>query len=261
MVSKKIIYVIVFLFSALIIQAQETKSKLKLKTALSLETRHIWRGLRGGDGPTVCPTLELQKGRFTIGAWGGYAFDDSFHEVDLYMTYTTPEFQFLIYDCYAPNPHYWHSDPLDYNSERTVHMVRTTGRFKGTEQFPVSILASVYVYGDRLRNNDEFIVGPNNEDIPNPDFKEKNPDRNSVYFEIGYHHKLANKEVSYALGMSPGNSIYTDQFNVCNINMTVQDKFNFGKNYALPISTGLTINPAADRVYLNFTISLEGEKI
>jgi len=66
---------------------------IKVNVSMDLVSSYIWRGVRQGNGPALQPTLEINVGRFTLGAWGSYYFADENHsEADLYATLSLGDF-------------------------------------------------------------------------------------------------------------------------------------------------------------------------
>ena len=234
---KKAIYLIGFILIVLGVKAQELPSKTKVNLSANVLTRHLWRGGISGTAPTIEPTLEIQTGKFTIGAWGAYAFDESYQEVDLYLSYNTPLFQFSLYDFYCPASDFSDSDFFDLDSEKSVHMFDAVAKYKGCAKFPVSLMGSVIFFGE----------------------SDKDPEgdqRYSTYFELGYANKIGGKKFTYALGFTPFEGMYDDSFNVVNMNMTLHDEIKLSKNFTLPVRAGITLNPARERLYLQFGFTI-----
>lgn len=235
---KKSIYVIGLVLICMGAKAQDLPSKTKVNSSIDFVSRHLWRGSHSGTAPTIEPTLEIQTGRFTFGAWGAYAFDESYQEVDLYVSYNTPLFQFSLYDFYCPRPNFENSKFFDFNSENSVHMFDAVAKYKGCAKFPVSVMGSVIFAGES-------------------DKDDKGDQRYSTYFELGYKNKVGGKTFSYALGFSPFEGMYDDKFNVVNVNVTMYDQIKLSNSFSLPIRGGLTLNPAQEKLYLTFVVTLK----
>ena len=218
-------------------KAGDEPKKTDLSLSVDLVTRHVWRGRFSGNSPCIESTLNFQTGKFSYGAWGSYAFDETYHEVDLYVKYDTPLFQFSVYDFYCPNTDFVNSDYFDFDSDKSVHYFDAVAKYKGCEKFPVSLMASVFFYGEYDRDVD-------------------NNQRYSTYLEMGYSKFIAGKKVAWALGFTPFEGYYSDDMNVVNMNMTVYDKIKFSDSYSLPVRASLSLNPDSERVLLSlgFTI-------
>ncbi|NOU59450.1 hypothetical protein [Marinifilum caeruleilacunae] len=235
---KKLIPFIGLVCICLGVSAEKLPSKTKVNRSIDFVSKHLWRGSNSGTAPTIEPTLELQTGRFTFGAWGAYATDDSYQEVDFYVSYNTPLFQFSVYDFYCPRPNFENSKFFDFDSENSVHLFDALVKYKGCAKFPVSVMGSVLFYG-------EFD-------------KDENGDQNySTYFELGYSNFIGGKKFTYALGFSPFEGMYDDKFNVVNVNVTMYDELKLTDKFSLPIRGGLTLNPATEKLFLTFAVTLK----
>lgn len=218
--------------------AEELPSKTQINWSIDLVSRHLWRGNNSGTAPTIEPTLELQTGKFTFGAWGAYAWDKSYQEVDLYIQYNTPLFQFAAYDFYCPNSDYTDSQFMDFSGDKSVHLFDLTAKWKGSQQLPISMMASVLPYGSFD--------------------KDANGNQNySTYLEFGYSRLISQKKVSWTLGLTPFEGMYADGLNVVNMNMTVYDEIKITDSFFLPVRGGLTLNPYKERLFFTFAITLK----
>ena len=233
----KSIFLIGFVLICMGVKAENLPSKTNVNSSIDFVSRHLWRGSNSGTAPTIEPTLEIQTGRFTVGAWGAYAFDESYQEVDFYVQYNTPLFQFSLYDFYCPAPDFKNSKFFDFDSKESVHLFDAVAKYKGCEKFPVSIMGSVLFYGQMDRDeNDE--------------------QRYSTYFELGYSNFIGGKKFSWALGLSPFEGMYDDKMNVVNVSMTMYDQIKLSDSFSLPIRGGVTVNPATERLFLTFAVTL-----
>lgn len=232
----KTIFLIGILLSCSVVKAEELPSKTSVNMNFKLVSKHLWRGNHSGTAPTIEPTIEIQNGRFTVGAWGGYAFDNSYQEVDLYVQYSTSLFQLGIYDYYCPSSDYSDSDFFDFDSDKSVHAFDFIAKFNGCEKFPISVLGSVMVYGemDRKDNNDQ---------------------RYSTYVEFGYSSKIGGRKFDYALGFTPFDGMYADEANLVNASITTYDEIKFSESFSLPVKGSLTLNPASEKLYLTFAVT------
>jgi len=218
-------------------QAGDELKKTNVSLSVDVVTRHVWRGRFSGNAPCIEPTLNFQTGKLSYGVWGSYALDESYQEVDFYVSYDTPLFQFSVYDFYCPNTDFEDSKFFDFDSDKSVHFFDAVAKFKGTEKFPISITTSVFFYGeyDRDENNDQ---------------------RYSTYVELGYSNFIGGKKVAWALGMTPHEGFYADEMNVVNMNMTVYDKIKFSEQYSLPVRAGVSLNPVNERLMFSLAFTL-----
>lgn len=59
--------------------------------SLDLATGFVWRGLEFSDQPNIQPGIWFGYGPFEVGTWASRSLDGSFHEQDLWITYSMPE--------------------------------------------------------------------------------------------------------------------------------------------------------------------------
>jgi len=233
----KSICLIGLLFICSGVKAENLPSKTRVNSSVDLVSRHLWRGSNSGTAPTIEPGIELQTGRFTVGAWGAYSFDESYQEIDLYLQYNTPLFQFSFYDFYCPAPDFENSKFFDFNSSESVHLFDLVAKYKGCEKFPISIMGSVLFYGEM-------------------DKDENNEQRYSSYFELGYSNFIGGKKFSWAIGLTPFEGMYDDKMNIVNASMIMYDQIKITDQFFLPVRGGLTLNPVSEKLFLTFAITL-----
>jgi hypothetical protein len=231
---------LLFLVATLFVFNADAGNKLKktnVSQSIKVVSRHVVRGFFTGNSPCIEPSLNFQTGKVTIGVWGAYAFDASYSEVDFYVQYNTPLFQFSVTSLYNPRQDFENSDFFDFESEESVHFLDAIVKYKGCDKFPISIMTSVMFYGeyDRDVNNNQ---------------------RYSTYIELGYSKFIGGKKVDWALGLTPFKGFYADETNVVNINMSVFDKIKFSEQFSLPISAGLSLNPVNERLLFNVSFTL-----
>lgn len=218
------------------VKAQEIKNKSEIVLKAEIVSRHLWRGSASGDAPTIETSIEYLKSNFTLGAWGALAIDHSYQEVDFYVSYKTKFLVFSIYDYYCPTYNFSESKFLDVDSKQTKHTIDAQIQLLATKKFPISILTSILVFGDDKNVN--------------------NNNRYSAYIELAYKRKIANKDFSWALGISPYKGMYYKEASVVNINMSVYDNIKISENFNIPVKAGITLNPTNEKIYFTIAFSL-----
>ena len=236
-IVKSILLLSVLVFFTSNVNADNELGDVKVSQSIKVVSRHVVRGFFTSKSPCIEPSLNFQKGKFTLGAWASYAFDTSYSEVDFYMQYNTPLFQYSVTSLYNPRQDFENSDFFDFESEESVHFLDGILKFKGCEKLPVSIMTSVMIYGDVDRNIN-------------------NKQRYSTYIEFGYSNFIGGKKVAWALGLTPHKGFYADEFNVVNMNMSVFDEIKFNDQFSLPVSAGLSVNPLTERLLFNCAFTL-----
>lgn len=217
--------------------AQEKKAST-LKWNVDFSNRHLFRGGLTVNTTCVKPSIVYKNSGITAGAWGAYATDGSYQEVDLYVGYTIGRFNLTVYDYYCPKSDNKTGDLFDYNNTSKVHTWDAVAQYKISGDIPLTIVASCYFAGNIDDKNEEIY---------------------STYFELNYLSKIAGKNIIWTVGMSPGYTSYVkkgNDFSVVNLGMTLKDKIKITDNFKLPVSAGLTMNPHQERLYLTIGFSL-----
>ncbi|MGZ2371229.1 hypothetical protein ACXR6G_15730 [Ancylomarina sp. YFZ004] len=218
-------------------QANDESKKTDVSLSVDVVSRHVWRARFSGNAPCIEPTLNFQTGKFSYGVWGSYALDETYQEVDFYVSYNTPLFEFSLYDFYCPNVDFEDSKFFDFDSDKSVHFFDAVAKYKGCEKFPISIMTSVLFYGEFDRDAD------------------KNQ-RYSTYVELGYSNFIGGKKVAWAMGMTPSKGYYADEMNVVNMSMTVYDQIKFSEQYSLPVRAGVSLNPVQEKLLFSLAFTL-----
>jgi hypothetical protein len=97
-----------FLLAFAITFAQEEKEETKKDTltiGVDLMSRYIFRGTElGGASPSIQPSLEYSRGKFTVGLWGAYSTNPTgSQEADLYVSYAiTKNIGITVTDYFFP---------------------------------------------------------------------------------------------------------------------------------------------------------------
>jgi len=227
------LYILLFILIAFI------NSFGQLKVGADLYSRYIWRGLDFGDAPAFQPSLTYTSGGFSIGAWGSYAFPTAgttYSENDLWLSYslateTSGCFSVVLTDYYLPSA----GIPFGYYKPGTnisaAHTIEGGLSYSGPESFPVTIAFYTNLSNDR---------------------------DNSTYIQAGYPFSVSDATITLGAGLVPSRSSYylTDKVNFINLSLTAAKSVQITDKFALPISASYIANPALDKTYLAFGVSL-----
>ncbi|RUT73464.1 hypothetical protein [Ancylomarina longa] len=85
--------------------------------------------------------------------------------------------------------------------------------------------------------------------------EDQNPQYSS-YIEFGYSRFIGGKKFSWVVGITPYKGFYDDHLNVINVNMSMYDQLNITDKFSLSVCVGITVNPATERLFLTFAVSL-----
>jgi hypothetical protein len=248
-------------------QTEVTKSKIKTDFSADLYSRYIWRGLQyGGTSPSIQPGVSVSKGNLEFGIWGAYSIGgvNSDEEVDLYLSYTflNDMFTTTVTDYFFPSE-VTDYNYFDYGKNTTGHVYEAVLNFNGTDNIPLTFLASINFYGaDAARINN---------DASSADFNTKTGILYSNYFELGYSKELRN-EIGFSafagftltktmsadtLTGYVGESGYYGGGNAgfINLGVTFTKALKINDNFALPLTSSLILNPRDKKIYFVFGLT------
>lgn len=228
---------IIVALSAVFATAQQ---KVKIGGGADLVSSYIWRGSYNA-GASVQPTLELNYGGFTLGAWGNVDLGgNGKKEVDLSLRYSVDGFTVGITD-------YWWAGEgaykyFHYAKGETAHL------FEGNlsyvlpfEKFPLTIAWNTIFAG--------------------ADMDENGNQNYSTYIELSYPFAISSVDMVAKIGAAPWYSpafLPSDNrgFSVCNVAIGARKAIKCSERFSLPLFTDLIFNPATEDVYFVFGLSL-----
>jgi len=228
--------------------AQDSIKSCKIKTAVAFQSRYIWRGLPlGGAYPSIQPTLELNKSKFTLGAFGAFSTSGIIpnQEVDLYASYTFLKdmFTFTVTDYFFPTDTVKYNY-FNYDKKSTGHVFETSLKFNGTDKIPFTLLIATNVHGNDARKANGDITY-------------------STYVELGYTKKVKETTLNVFIGSSlntPGNDMpgyyATTKSGIINLGLTASKDIVITDKFSLPVSTSLIFNPDAKKIFFVFGFTL-----
>ncbi len=240
------IFVLLFLtMSAINVHAQE--GNVKINVAADIVSRYVWRGVDYGASPNIQPTLSLTAGNFEIGSWGAFNTLGTYSEVDLYAKYTISKVSIGVTDYFFPVngiPATDNSKYFNWENETTGHLLETFAQYKGGENLPLSLLASVMVYGNDKKQ----------EVSSTQDTTYKN--NYSTYFELGYTFDIKGQALDTFVGFTPASGLYGDKAGVVNLGISAVKKIAITDKFELPLKASLITNPEAQNIYFVIGITL-----
>ena len=233
---KKIIDFLFFVLSILLIGSPslfaQTDTIPKISTAVSVDlfSHYVWRGQDYGHTPSIQPGLSATWKDFTLGYWGAYRIAGSGdHETDFYIEKTIGPATFSIWD-------YWsYSDSssnnyFDFKASTTSHLLEAQVLLSGGEKIPFNVLGSYLFYG-------------------------ADPTK-SMYFELQYVHSFGTVDTQVFAGFQAKGEYYAPKAAFVNVGCNASKSFRITKNWSLPISLSLNVNPNIQKVYLVAGITL-----
>jgi hypothetical protein len=206
----------------------------KVSVSPTITTRHYWRGIMVSNSANYEMDMVYTNNNFTFGAWGGYAFDNTYSEFDFHMGYKfSDHFNIDVWDLFANRDEESIDDHnyLDLDRSTTNHLIDASFNFYFTEQFPLSISVATMLYGCDLDDDG---------------------DQNySTYVEFGYPVTIGGEKVSLFAGLNPfANQVYGDTFGFVNVGATATREVKITDKFSLNTWAKLGINPQAETANL-----------
>ncbi|PKP36035.1 MAG: hypothetical protein CVT98_09495 [Bacteroidetes bacterium HGW-Bacteroidetes-15] len=210
---------------------------VSIQLSANLQSRHIWRGALTCDAWNVQPTINFSNKKFLVGAWGAYTIDNSYAEIDLYISYTIGNFTIALLDYFCPDETQRFNRLFDFHQSTTQHTLDLTLSFEG-EKIPVRLMASTLIWGDDI----DPTSGKN---------------FYSTYFEAGYLWKRTpNQEFDIFLGATPFKGYYANSLNIVSAGIGINQRISLTDSFQFPIFGKLVINPYTENIFFVFGLSL-----
>ena len=233
------------------ISAQEKTSNFSM--GADLVSRYIWRGVDfGGPSPHIQPYLEYAFGNtgLTLGTWASQSVGgiSTGAEADLYLNYEVADlFTVGVTDYYFPSDQALARDGyFNYKNKTTGHTFEAMASFNGTENFPLTVLFAINVYGADGINA-------------------KGNAYHAKYLELGYSHTVSETDISVFMGAALDDPdeqngaigwYGNNSAGIINLGTKVSKTLKITDSFSLPVSTSLIFNPEAENIYVVFSISL-----
>jgi len=203
-------------------------SNLSSEIELTLNSKHLWRGMEVSKTPCLNPQFSLNYNDLFLKVWAAHSIDDSYNEIDFIVEYNYKNFKFSLFDYFCPIkeiPNRW----LDFTSDTMRHTLDFVAEYKISESFPLTIMVSNMFYGDR-----------------NTLLKEQY----STYIQTQYSFDIDNFNTTFFVGFTPYKSYYATKAAVINSGLIVQRKLQFEK-FSMPLSFQFNLNPHKKDAYVN----------
>lgn len=205
-----------------------------------LASNYLWRGYdQTYDGkmftPSIQPSASIGYGMFYLELWGSFAFNGSYHELDVALGFEYEDLTITLYDVYSN-----FSAPYFGSYEESGH----------------SLTATIdYLLFDRLNLHWATTLAGGY------DYTAEGKRAYSSYFEIGYTQPVKDMfDIEIHAGASPYTAPYwctgpdfdfdnpAKGFNVTRLSLTLSREFE--TDWAtFPVSVGYTYNPTTERHY------------
>ena len=245
--KKNLSVILVLAVCGLFLNVQKSSSQdSAVDIGADFVSRYVWRGLNlGGSAAHLQPYIEYSPRNtgLTIGTWGSFGLSPGagVTEADLYISYSPVEsFTVTISDYFFPSDSpFARDDYFNYKKGETGHTLEGMVSFNGTENFPVSILFAMNLYGDDGTDED----GNN---------------YYAKYLEIGYSTSYKNLDIETFAGMAIDNpktelgaeGWYGDSGGIINLGVNFSGSLRISETISIPAFSSLIFNPEAGNIYL-----------
>ena len=217
---------------------QSTTDSLSVEISANLQARHVWRGQLSCNAWNIQPSFDVSKNNFLVGAWAAYTVDNSYAEVDLYVSYTYKRFTLSLLDYFCPDETRKFNRFFNFKQSTAQHTIDAELRYNGTEDFPLTVSVSSLLWGQDLN--------------PKPDERFL-----STYIEAAYSWSVSDDmEVDAFAGLTPFKGYYADSFNVIALGAGVTQKVKITDNFNFPVFGKLVLNPYTENLYFVFGVTM-----
>lgn len=228
---------LVFLSICFSLKAEE-KQEPALRFSGDFVSSYIWRGLYMSSA-SIQPSIELEAGKFTIGAWGSVDFNGDDKEIDLSLSYTSGNFVFTLTDMW------WSTQGsgikyFNYSSHETEHTFEGSVAYTlPCERFPVTLSWNTVFAGMDKKSNGRQAY--------------------ASYVEVTCPFNFKRTELEAVCGFTPYKAemqYETSGFAFTNLALRATREIRLSSSFTLPLFAELAVNPALEDVHfvIGFTL-------
>ena len=210
--------------------------KIEPSIGIDLATRYIWRGMMLDNAAQFQPWADLTYKHFSIGAWGSYATDGRFAEVDLYLSYAVKNFTFTLNDYFTENEdNLSEFDYFNWKNSKTNHALEALVAYKFSDRIPVKITAGTFLYGYDLDENGNNLY--------------------STWLSASYSIDIQENILSLFVGGTPYESMYHYEAAITSVGVELTKNIAFTNTFSVPLNVNFIVNPATEDVFLTALLS------
>ncbi|MFA8436444.1 MAG: hypothetical protein ACEPOZ_18195 [Marinifilaceae bacterium] len=206
----------------------------RVEVSPSVTTRHYWRGIMVSNSANFEMDMSYKTDKFTFGAWGGYAFDNTYSEFDFHIGYKFNDYvDVAIWDLYANRDRASidQYNYFDFDRATTNHLIDATVNFHFGEKFPMRMSVSTMLWGR--------------------DLDEHGNQNYSTYLEFGYPVQLAGHKVDLFAGMNVfENCVYGQSTGFVHVGATGYKTIKITDRFSVPVWATVAVNPQAETANL-----------
>lgn len=207
-------------------------SAQELSFGADIVSSYVWRGEKLGN-VSFQPAISAEYKGLSLTAWGSRDFTGDVMELDLTAAYCFGRFSLEITDYYATSGE--NIEPYFKYKAGNGHVFEATAAYTFGEKIPLTLSWNTYFAGtdDTYKSQDY-----------------------STYIEAAYSFTLWTADVHTEVGITPWKGAYADRLNVVNIGIGASKSIPITNKFSLPISTKVIFNPAANKAFIVFGLSI-----
>lgn len=187
-------------------------------TGIDLFSSYVWRGSKFGSGPALQPYIEINTGKFSLGAWGSYCISDNeAAEADLYASYkidlganTSLSLSLTDYYFAGANSRWF---------KKSSHFIEPMINLK---------IGKLSLQGAYMTNAQDLYLETN--------------------FDLG--------SVNLFIGAGDGQYTSSGKFNICNTGISTSKEIKITDSFSLPVTGAIILNPSTEQFHVTVGISL-----
>lgn len=219
---------------------EATKNKdFSITPSVLFTNLHMWRGGSSGTAPCIEPNVTWAYKNLSLDTWASYAFDNSYKEIDLVLTYKWRFISFSVADFYSPAP-----KPKvkfsNFRTQETDHLFEFKTDITLSEKVPIKLMGSIIFAGNDWEQKADKIK-----------------QLYSTYIEVSYPFQLASFPISLEVGMTPAKGMYAKDMKVFNYGLTVFKDIKINERFSIPTSYKLVYNLERDLLYFSMALIIK----
>lgn len=232
---KKTLLSLSFLVVLCNLSGQDTTSNCNFSLNADLVSRYLWRGQLYSPAFNIQPYASVTAGQFTFGTWGSYALDNSYSEIDFYLSWEYKNFGLTVSDYCTLDEVTGATDYFNFEKLSTPHALEGTATFTVSEKFPLKFTAATFFYGNDLNGLDNYY---------------------STYFELSYPFSKGGYDFNTYMGGTPSEGLYGTKGGIVNVGLSATKTIRVTDTFEIPVSLQIAANPLANKLFLVFGLTL-----
>lgn len=202
---------------------------------ITVQSRHIWRGVKLGTAPAIEPSVTFAGGRVSLNAWASITTNNSYSEIDLIPAWQFGELTVSVLDYY--NPVVGEKNQfLNFQEGQSRHSLEITIDNYSGEKHRLKWMVGTFLLGDK------------NEETGNPIF--------SSYIELKYPFSFCGIESEPFVGTTPFRGYYADQFAFVNTGISFSKELQLELPFTVPLCLSFISNPNTKRSFITFAAGI-----